>query len=211
MLSFCRDFHLTLMDRYRETSIPGADRKDRSKSQSPIGSIPKNLLTKDVDQLVQEWKRRNMETILDPTIPTGKETLSTEAFVESIVVNDREAIAQLQLDVVNLRKEVSTLTSTVEKLAEGQREIIALLREGTRTGSNVEQVGETVKLVFNEVQGAQKTLKKIGDKVDLLHARSAISDPQSQMPGPSAPIMTSLYPIIQPAINVLSSEGLIFD
>ncbi|KAJ7316509.1 hypothetical protein JRQ81_002671 [Phrynocephalus forsythii] len=186
---------------------PETKRPRMSRPRSPTRGLLQNLLSKNVEQPVHAFKEKDVETLMDRSIPTRKEALLTDALLDRMVIDDRESINQLQLDIAGLRGEVGKVSMAVSQLMEGQREILAMLREGTRTAANVEQLGKKIGIVFSSVQESQKTMKKMGEKVDLLYARSAIGDPKSVMLGPSTPIMTPIYPVITPSASVISDDG----
>ncbi|XP_058038889.1 uncharacterized protein LOC131198353 [Ahaetulla prasina] len=148
---------------------------------------------------------QDRETALEPETATGEERLSNEEPFEQVASPDSQAVIGLQANVAQLSTDVKALTETVKSLDKKMDEVLILLKAPQPEGAKV--LNKNIIRVLSAVDSSAKVVERLSEKIELIHARSAIGIPEAPMTAPAAPLVTAIYPSLpdQPAAAETSS------
>ncbi|DAZ85310.1 TPA_asm: phosphoprotein [Caribbean watersnake bornavirus] len=199
----------TLVSPLEEEEIPT---QPRNRSRSPIrkkGKLPKDLLTSRVEELSSKMRTEGVTTILDPGGPlTGKEQQSTSALIEELLQELRGEMEGQAIDRTELMSNIESIRVLSESLIGGQENILHKIELSDHAAS-IKQLGENVKILDRAIKAQGDVLTGLANKIDLIYARMAISDPKASMIA-SASGPSSLYPTLPTAPKPIDEIDIIF-
>lgn len=102
----------------------------------------------------------------------------------------------------------------IYKLAANVESMTLALTNSTKSlavlTTRVTSVSDTIEHLTRKIENLETAIEKVGEKVDFVHARSAIGMLSTDVDGPVCPAAPTCYPVSEPA-SISSSRGLIID
>lgn len=100
----------------------------------------------------------------------------------------------------------------IYKLAANVESMTLALTNSTKSLAvlTVTSVSDTIEHLIRKIENLETAIEKVGEKVDFVHARSAIGMLSTDVDGPVCPAAPTCYPVSEPA-SISSSRGLIID